>query len=367
MILFLIVSLTLFLLWTLINSLFLPSLPKNDQLTNGPLVSILVPLRNEEKNVKGLITSLKQLTYSNIEVCLLEDHSTDRTYDLLIEHTRDLANFHVIRSAPLPPDWVGKVFGCHQLSQHAKGDYYLFIDADVRLEKGTIEAVLGLVKQRNASLVSGFPRFPTETLLGNLLIPMQHFIVLFHLPLFMANYTNKQQFTAAHGAFMFFEKNSYKKINGHQSVKSSLVEDVAITKQMKKAGEKMVLANVTSYVNCHMYETSKEVWDGFTKNIFPGLGRSYVLASFVISFYSFFYVLPLFLAIYGVATTQWLFVLPLLLSIIQRCIIDSLARQRLMLCLFIPISALGLIAVLLASMLRNFTNKGYHWKGRNYS
>lgn len=366
MILFLIISLTLFLFWTFINRSFMPALPKR-HLVERPLVSILIPLRNEEKNVPELVANLAQLSYSNLEVYLLDDHSTDQTYDVLVEHTKNQTNFHVIQGNPLPSDWVGKVYGCHQLSQYANGDYYLFIDADVRLEKETIEATLALLKQKGASLVTGFPRFPTNTLIGNLLIPMQHFVVGFHLPLFMANFTRQPQFTAAHGAFMFFEKNSYHHIQGHELVHSSLVEDVAITRQMKKAGRKAILANITNYVSCHMYDTSKEVWAGFTKNIFPGLGRSYVLATFVIIFYSFFYVFPLGLAIYGSITLQWMYLIPLVLTILQRLFIDLGARQQLSLFIYMPFSALCLIGVLLTSMVQTVTKKGYKWKGRNYS
>jgi cellulose synthase/poly-beta-1,6-N-acetylglucosamine synthase-like glycosyltransferase len=357
----------LFISWTVINSFFMPSLPASPPLTKKPLVSILVPLRNEEGNVEGLISSLKQLTYPNLEVFLLEDHSTDQTYDLLVEHTKELTHFHVIEGAPLPPTWVGKVFGCHQLSQLASGDYLLFIDADVRLEKATIEATLALAKRRDATLVTGFPRFPTKSFLGNLLVPMQHFVVYFHLPLMMANYTKKSAFTAAHGAFMFFKKESYQKINGHFSVKSSLVEDVEITRLIKKANMRAVLANVTEYVSCYMYDTSKDVWHGFTKNIFPGLGRSYPLAISVMIFYATFYVFPVFLGVYGVFSGQWLFVLPLLLSVLQRLWIDWKAQQRLPLFLYMPFSALSLIIILIASMLNNLSKKGYQWKGRNYS
>jgi cellulose synthase/poly-beta-1,6-N-acetylglucosamine synthase-like glycosyltransferase len=367
MVIFLIVSLMLFISWTVINSFFMPSLRVNPPLTKQPLVSILVPLRNEEGNVDGLISSLKQLTYPNLEVLLLEDHSTDQTYDLLVEYTKELPHFHVIEGAPLPPTWVGKVFGCHQLSQLASGDYLLFIDADVRLEKATIEATLALAKRRDAALVTGFPRFPTKSFLGNLLVPMQHFVVYFHLPLMMANYTKKSAFTAAHGAFMFFEKNSYQKINGHFSVKSSLVEDVEITRLIKKANMRAVLVNVTDYVSCYMYDTSRDVWHGFTKNIFPGLGRSYPLAISVASFYAIFYVFPIFLGVYGVFSRQWILVLPLLLSVLQRLWIDWKARQRLPLFLYMPFSALSMIIILIASMLKNLSKKGYQWKGRNYS
>ncbi|MCD8502533.1 MAG: glycosyltransferase [Bacillaceae bacterium] len=205
--------LAIFFLWTIINTFFLPRLPKRVQITHTPLISILIPLRDEQKNVHGLIQSLKRLTYPKFEVLLLEDHSSDETLPLLLEETKGLPNFHVIKGKSLPNNWIGKVFGCHQLSKKASGEYLLFIDADVRLEPNTIEATLTFAQNKGAALVTGFPRFPTNTFLGNLVIPLQHFVVLFHLPLLIANHSQKASFSAAHGAFMFFSKEGY--LNDH--------------------------------------------------------------------------------------------------------------------------------------------------------
>ncbi|MCD8501496.1 MAG: hypothetical protein LRY71_07240 [Bacillaceae bacterium] len=102
-----------------------------------------------------------------------------------------------------------------------------------------------------------------------------------------------------------------------------------------------------------MYETSKEVWDGFTKNIFPGLGRSYLLAVFINLFYSIFYVLPLPLALTGIIFQNWFFVIPLVITVLQRLVIDYITKQRMPLFLFMPISAIGLILLITSSMIRS--------------
>ncbi|GAE27764.1 glycosyltransferase [Halalkalibacter wakoensis JCM 9140] len=100
-------------------------MPKIDEglAQHDDLISILIPLRNEERNVPGLVQSLKELHDQNIEVLFLDDHSSDQTYNLLTELTKDRKNFHVRKGKPLPANWVGKVHACHQLSALAKGDY----------------------------------------------------------------------------------------------------------------------------------------------------------------------------------------------------------------------------------------------------
>ncbi|MCQ5363981.1 hypothetical protein NOW01_03045 [Anoxybacillus salavatliensis] len=114
----------------------------------------------------------------------------------------------------------------------------------------------------------------TDRPLVSVLVPLQHFFIFFHLPLVFANYTNMRATTAAHGACLFFERTAYEAIGGHASVKQELVEDVMIARKMKEHRYRVILANVSTHVVCYMYETNKEVWAGFLKNVYIGLNRS---------------------------------------------------------------------------------------------
>ncbi|TWI57951.1 glycosyltransferase [Halalkalibacter nanhaiisediminis] len=364
----LIILLSLLVIWTWINRLFMPRLPQPIRnLPHDKEVTILVPLRNEERNVVDLLTSLQALTYKNLSFVFLDDHSKDKTYSLLKHHSKKLKQVEIICGKPLPKGWVGKVHACHQLGQRATGDYFLFIDADIRLEPNTIEQALTLMNTEQVGLLSGFPRFPTTTWLSQLLVPMQHVVVLLHLPLFKANRTIEPAFTAAHGAFMLFTKETYEQVGGHKTVKSSLVEDVHITRAVKQIGKKACLANVTDSVTCQMYETNREVWKGFSKNIFPGLGRSIPLVVFLTIFYLAVFVAPLPLAMYGLVKGSILFIIPLLLTWLVRLIIDVFTRQDRFLWLLMPFAALALLATMYYSMYLGLKGKGFEWKGRRYT
>ncbi|WP_078553118.1 glycosyltransferase [Bacillus alkalicellulosilyticus] len=348
----------LFILWTVLNSMFMPKLTQARSLETVPLVSILIPVRNEERNIKPLLQSLEKLTYKNYEVIFLDDQSTDQTVPLLQQGLEKVAGT-VIHGRPLPRGWVGKVHACQQLSETASGDYYLFLDADVRIAPHTIEASLCLLTKRKAGLLTGFPNFPTTSFLSQLLVPMQHFIVLFHLPLFMANLTKLPAFTAAHGSFMFFRKEAYMASGGHKQVFNSLVEDVHLSREVKKAGYHVVLANITNDVTCHMYETNAEVWNGFLKNVFSGIGRSYVMGIGLICFYSIF-LLPLFLIVTGSFV-------PLILLLVLRLYVDWRMNQRNLIFLLMPLSSLMIIVLLSYSMIQSLRKRNVIWKGRHYS
>lgn len=353
---------------TIINIFTMPRLASY-RLNNNkvdPLISILVPMRNEERNVKSIIRSLKGLTYQPIEVIILDDQSTDQTRQLLEQEIQCDKRFSVIEGKPLEEGWVGKVHACHQLSKRASGDYYLFIDADVVLEKDTIQHVLALAKKKKAKLVTGFPRFPVKKRMESLLVPLQHVVVFSYLPIIIANGGKYPAATAAHGAFMFFEREAYESIGGHEAVKSSLVEDVHIARALKEKGEKVILANVTSHVNCYMYEKDDEVWNGFAKNVYTGLGRSLNKLVALMVFFIVYYVLPVPLFLYGIVSEQVLLLLPLLLLFLQRLLIDLAAKQKWYLFITMPISAITLLFLMNHSMKQSVQHKGYQWKGRHY-
>lgn len=362
------ISLTIiFLAATIINSLFLPSLKKpSPEAEQSERVAVFVPMRNEEENVAELVSTLKGLTYRNISFSILDDHSDDDTYKKLLLHIAGDERFTVIQGKPLPSGWAGKVHACHQLSQSHSSDYLLFIDADVRLHPETIQAALSLLKKKRASLLSGFPKFPVSLFFEKLIVPLQHFVILFHLPLFLANLTKWPPATAAHGAFMLFKSDAYHEIGGHAAIKNSLVDDVDLAKTMKQSDYRVVLANVTRYVSCYMYRSNKEVWNGFTKNLFPGLGRSILLVISLSLFYSTFYIAPFFLFIYGIITHQLLWVIPYLFTVIQKAYVDLRTGQKPFLSFLMPLSATGLVVLMNASMWRGLKKQGYEWKGRLY-
>lgn len=360
-----VVTVLVFSLFSTITNNFFLRKPRNSLISEQhiPFVSILIPMRNEEKNVTTLIQNLKELTYENFEVILLDDRSEDNTKPLALKAIGSDKRFQLMEGVPLQEGWVGKVHACHQLSKQATGDYLLFIDADVRLHEDSIEKTLPFFQTNKIKLVTGFPRFPVTSLLSILLVPMQHLVVWTHLPAFFANYTRFTKSTAAHGAFMLFETKAYEAIGGHSSVQSSLVEDVHIARKLKENGYFVKLINNTAYVTCHMYDTNKEVWEGFLKNIYTGIGRSKMMVFMLTIYYTLFYIVPFPLAIINF---DWLYALPVLLIFMQKAFIDWQTRQKMWLFLLMPFSAIAFIMIMHASMWRSILKQDYMWKGRAY-
>ncbi|MCP3030622.1 glycosyltransferase family 2 protein [Halobacillus sp. A1] len=352
--------------WTIINSIFLPKLKLGRSQPKHHKVSLLVPLRNEEENVEGLVRSLKKLTYTDIEFVLLDDHSEDDTLHLLQEQTKEDSRFNIVTGEKLPEGWNGKVFACHQLAEQAEGDLYFFLDADARVQPSVIEKTIATMEKHGASMLSGFPKYPNYHFLAHMLVPLQHMVVLLHLPLAVANFTLRPAFTAACGIFIVIKREVYENIGGHASVKNSLVEDVHIAREVKKQGYKMLLCNITDEVISFMYDSSKETWEGFKKNIYTGVGRSPLMVIFLTITYLILFLMPFTLGIYGVLIQDWIFVLPFLLTVCFKMYIDTITGHPLWLAWLLPVSIILLISILFASMSVHIRGQSYHWKGRSY-
>src|ERR1700712_1268160 len=110
------------------------------------LVSILIPVRNEEATIINLLRSIQKQDYDNYEVLVLDDNSTDNTYQICLDFAQHDTRFEVIKGKELPADWLGKNYACHQLSQKAKGEYLMFIDADEELKNGLVNSAIHRMK-----------------------------------------------------------------------------------------------------------------------------------------------------------------------------------------------------------------------------
>ncbi|WP_448699764.1 glycosyltransferase [Mucilaginibacter sp. AW1-3] len=238
------------------------------------LVSILIPVRNEEHNILPLLQSIIEQDYSDYEVIILDDNSTDHTFKVCSNFASRHSRFKVIKGATLPGDWLGKNYACHQLAQQAKGEYLLFLDADEQVNKGLINSAVYRMQMNNLSLLSLFTNQTMLTLGENMVVPLMHFILLNLLPLKLVFLSKNKSVAAASGQFMLFNAADYHHHNWHQKVRGDVVEDVEIMKQVKaqNLNGEALLAN--GMISCRMYKSFGESVTGFSKNLLAAFNYS---------------------------------------------------------------------------------------------
>lgn len=245
-------------------------------------VSVLVPARNEEKNIQACLESILRNTGVTFEVLVLDDHSTDRTASLVQEiATRD-RRVRLISSQPLPGNWNGKQFACHQLSENASAPFLCFIDADVRLSPDALARPVAFLQNGRADLVSGVPRQITCSFSERLIVPLIHFILLAYLPIAFMRRSRHPAFAAGCGQFFVARREAYEKAGGHRSIATSGHDGLQLPRAFRLAGLRTDLLDVTDLANCRMYDSPAAVWRGLVKNATEGIASPQLIVPFTI-------------------------------------------------------------------------------------
>ncbi|MEO0482819.1 MAG: glycosyltransferase family 2 protein [Planctomycetota bacterium] len=247
-----------------------PKVNKTDG--NEPRVSIGVPARNEEANLEACVRSLLAQDLTEIEVLVYDDGSDDRTPEILAKLAAEDERVLAVRVEPLPDGWNGKQHACWRMSRHARAQWMLFTDADVRFEPGAVRAALAFAESSDAGLVSTFPRQLTGSLGEALIVPMIFFVLFSYLPMPRMRNSTDPSASAACGQFVFVRRDAYEAAGGHQAVRDSMHEGVKLPRLVRKAGFRTDLFDGTDLCRVRMYEGFGQTWRGFTKNAYEGLG-----------------------------------------------------------------------------------------------
>ena len=237
-------------------------------------ISVLIPARNEEADIAAALESVLANEGVEFEVIVLDDHSTDRTADIVAEIAKRDGRVRLASAPPLPSGWCGKQHACFQLAQLAKHEVITFLDADVRLGPVALKRKVGFLRTSGVSLVSGFPRQETGTLLEKLIVPLIHWLLLSYLPLGRMRQSLLPGMGAGCGQWFLTTAEAYRAVggHGHPLVRGSLHDGVKLPRAYRMSGLKTDLCDAGADAVCRMYRTNGQVWNGFAKNAREGLG-----------------------------------------------------------------------------------------------
>lgn len=239
-----------------------------------PAVSVLIPARNEELGIAACVESVLASRQVELEVIVLDDHSTDRTAEIVREMATKDSRLRIESAPPLPEGWCGKQAACFTLSKLARHNLLTFLDADVRLEPDALARMVLFLQKSNAALVSGFPRQETGTLLEKLLIPLINWILLAFLPLWAMRRFRWSAFGAGCGQWFMTTRAAYETVGGHAAVKASLHDGLTLPRAYRRAGFMTDLCDASLIATCRMYRSASQVWYGLAKNAREGMAAT---------------------------------------------------------------------------------------------
>ncbi len=341
--------------------------------SNAPLVSILVPARNEAANIRRCVRSLLNQDYRHFELLVLDDGSTDATASILqtLQKEDNTGRLQLLTGDPLAEGWLGKNWACHQLSQQAKGEFLLFTDADTVHGLRAVTSAIAALQQEQADLLSVFPRQETQTLAERLVVPLVIMYVVGLLPTWLVKSNPDPRFSAANGQFMCFRQTMYEQCGGHAAVSNQVLEDIKLGQRVKAIGGKQILPDGTDSVSCRMYRRQNEVWQGFSKNFYAFFDYNPKWFGLFLGLNVLAYVGPYFWLLLGWLTAQpqtlgwfWLPLLQIGLAWFTRLILAIRWGFRGIDIFLHPLSILLMCAIGFNSL--RWRRNGTYWKGRVY-
>lgn len=366
-------SLLVFLGILLRNMIDLPGMPEHCP-EQGVFVSILVPARNEALNIERCVRSLMRQEYAPFEILVLDDDSTDATPELLRRLVVESGGkVRIVQGEALPDGWHGKSWACSQLGHQAKGELLLFTDADTTHKPDALRRTVGAMQASGADMLSLMPHQELGSFWEKLVVPLVHVILMCYLPLRFVRTSRRAAFCFANGQFILFRRECYTRINGHAAVREAIVEDVWLCKSVKKAGGTVVAFNGSDIVSCRMYHDFREIWEGFSKNLFAALGYSTPGLFVLILMISALYLVPCLFFSYALIAGEftvslfWLPLMQMMVALLCRIFIARIFRQSLAMTLLHVFSQVVLLAIACNSFYGIKFGKGASWKGRNYN
>ena len=232
----------------------------------GPLVSVVVPARNEERGVGAGIASLRALDYRAIEVIVVDDQSSDRTLAAAREAAGDDARVRVVAGGPLPDGWVGKSWACWQGVRAARGEWLLFTDADVLHAPDSLGRTLAMARRLGRGGLTLFPTIDCEGVAECVVTPAALTAIgTFVAPGPLAR-SDRSRVAIAAGGYILISRRLYDAVGGHAAIRTRMVDDVCLAAAVKRFGALLVPVPAGRLARLRMYHGTREVWDGWSKN-----------------------------------------------------------------------------------------------------
>ena len=339
----------------------------------GPLVSIIIPARNEALNIERCVRSAAASTYHATEILVVDDRSTDGTGEIVSRLARDPelgGRVRLVAGQDLPAGWFGKPWALVQGYRAARGELLLFADADTKHEPELVPRAIAALGAERVHLVSVIPRQEVGSFWEALIQPQVFFVLQARVGnLERVNRTRVPWEAIANGQFILTTRADYAAVGTHEAVKDQVAEDVAVAQAYVRSGRDVFLLHAQELMSTRMYRSLREIIEGWSKNLalgapmmmppVPWLRR---LAPYLMWIPSLAWILPPLLW----ALTSWTpAVIATVLSLLIWIVIYKNEKAPIGYALLYPFGALVVAWIMIRSALRGA--RKVEWKGRIYA
>jgi cellulose synthase/poly-beta-1,6-N-acetylglucosamine synthase-like glycosyltransferase len=358
-------------LWWLVLAACMPSglrlvppIPTDVKPTTFPArVSVIVPARNEEEALPRCLASLATQDMAPLEVLVVDDDSTDGT-----RAVAEAAGVRVVVPPKKPPGWMGKTWAAWQGAQSARGDWLLFVDADIQLAPAALRAAVAAAEARGAALLTATSRFECATAFEAIIQPALAMLIMMHMDPRRVSDPNDEHASAS-GGFLLFRREAYEAVGGHPAIRDQLMDDYRLALAVKSSKLSICVVNAVHLLRFRRPQSAGEHWHQWCRVFSGGLaGKRWLAFGGALSTAMGFsgpYAAAVFSLFAAPTPMTWILVG---LACAQTCasvIVGRLLGMEARYVVLQPIGALFAVAVLLHAAVMPTGGARIRWRGRD--
>lgn len=348
-------------------------------LVDYPLVSIILPARNEEKYIEKCLKSLLNQDYPNYEIIAINDESSDKTGKILHKFSVSNSKIVYIDASPKPKGWTGKNWACYQGYLRSSGALFLFTDADTIISPSTLSLAVNNLAFEKLDSLTAIPKTLTNDFLTKITLPTLWIFSVVRFSPIKAN-NPKTRIGFFYGSFFMIKRHVYEMIGTHKIVSGEIAEDAELGRIVKEKGYTIRVFHGEKYIKSLWSRNSIDLWHGLRRIMIP-LYKNSKIKAFILMFSPFILlILPLLLLIYVITVAgyekQFLLSIPqlyLAIASILLVVINNVLQLKYVLyeatrySLAFPLSGALMLVAFVTSTVRSKEADIIKWRDRTYS
>jgi glycosyltransferase involved in cell wall biosynthesis len=237
-------------------------------LVDFPLVSVILPARNEEKYIENCLESLLSQDYPNYEIIAVNDESFDKTGDLLYKYSISQSKITYIEASPIPKGWTGKNWACYQGYLKSKGSFFLFTDADTTFYPSTISLAITNLIFNKLDSITAIPKTLSNDFWTKITLPILWIFSAVRFSAIKAN-NPKTRIGFFYGSFFMIRRQVYETVGTHKIVSGEIAEDAELGRIVKEKGYAIRVFHGEKHIQALWSRNSLDLWHGLRRIIIP--------------------------------------------------------------------------------------------------
>ena len=354
-------------------------LPEGLDLAALPRLVVVIPARDEAANISACVRALAASDHPHLEIVVFDDGSTDGTGELAAaavaraeDHGAGRIRARVVRGGgePLPEGWKGKPWALQRATRDLDSDWVVFVDADVRVHPACLSRVHARALADGVDFLSGFGKLEMVGFWEKVIQPSVGGLILAGNNLDAVNDPARTDAVIANGQLILVRRAAYEAVGGHGAVRADILDDVGLARAFRAHGFLLRVLFLRELFSCRMYTSFRELWLGWTKNLYAGMGYSLGRVAFLAGFILYEFVWMWVALVAGLVTgnTVWIAwgAALVVLSQLARLWLDGIFGQDRRFGILQPVGALLLVGLVVDSARRS-RRGAVIWKGRTYA